>query len=235
MGIRLNKYLSACGVAARRKSDELIKLGKVKVNNKLIIKPQTIIDESVDIVKFENKILKFQDFVYYKMNKPRFCITSMSDTESKKTILSYLPKSEIKIFPIGRLDYDAEGLLLFTNDGDFAHKIAHPSFKITKTYICHIDGNIALNLLKKMKKGINLDDGFIRPIDIEIIDNKKSETLIKIVISEGRNHIVKNFFKFFNKKVKKLKRVAIGKINLGTLESGKIIKLDYNEIKEYKT
>ena len=235
MGIRLNKYLSACGVAARRKSDELIKLGKVKVNNKLIIKPQTIIDESVDIVKFENKILKFQDFVYYKMNKPRFCITSMSDTESKKTILSYLPKLEIKIFPIGRLDYDAEGLLLFTNDGDFAHKIAHPSFKITKSYICHIDGNIALNLLKKMKKGISLDDRFIRPIDIEIIDNKKSETLIKIVISEGRNHIVKNFFKFFNKKVKKLKRVAIGKINLGTLESGKIIKLDYNEIKEYKT
>ena len=194
MRTRLNKFLSLCGVAARRKSDTIIQNGEVLVNDVLEIKPQTLINPDKDIVKFNGEILTPQIFEYYIMNKPRFCLTSMSKTEKKKTILDYLPNTSIKIFPIGRLDFDTEGLLLLTNDGDFAHKISHPSFMITKTYICHLRGKVSQALIKKMRLGANLSDGFLKPNKITLVKNCIEESIIKITIHEGRNHIVKNFF-----------------------------------------
>ena len=234
MRTRLNKFLSLCGVAARRKSDILIQNGEVSVNGVLEIKPQTLINPDKDIVRFNGQILAPQIFEYYIMNKPRFCLTSMSRTEKKKTILDYLPNTDIKIFPIGRLDFDTEGLLLFTNDGEFAHKISHPSFMITKTYICHLNGKVSQALIKKMRSGATLSDGFLKPNEITLVKNNIEESIIKITIHEGRNHIVKNFFKYFTKKVNKLKRISIGSINLGELETGKTSKLDYNEVIKLK-
>ena len=234
MRTRLNKFLSLCGVAARRKSDAIIQNGEVLVNDVLEIKPQTLINPDKDIVKFNGEILTPQIFEYYIMNKPRFCLTSMSKTEKKKTILDYLPNTSIKIFPIGRLDFDTEGLLLLTNDGDFAHKISHPSFMITKTYICHLRGKVSQALIKKMRLGANLSDGFLKPNKITLVKNCIEESIIKITIHEGRNHIVKNFFKYYAKKVNKLKRISIGCINLGELETGKTSKLDYNEVMNLK-
>ena len=230
MKTRLNKFLSLCGVAARRKSDILIQNGEVSVNGVLEIKPQTLINPDMDVVKFNGQILLPQIFEYYIMNKPRFCLTSMSKTETKKTILEYLPDTDVKIFPIGRLDFDTEGLLLFTNDGEFAHKISHPSFMITKTYICHLDGKVSQALIKKMRLGATLSDGFLKPNEIILVKNNIQESIIKITIHEGRNHIVKNFFKYYAMKVKKLKRISIGCINLGELKTGKTSKLDYNEV-----
>ena len=234
MKTRLNKFLSLCGVAARRKSDILIQNGEVSVNGTLEIKPQTLINPDMDVVKFNGQILLPQIFEYYIMNKPRFCLTSMSKTETKKTILEYLPDTDVKIFPIGRLDFDTEGLLLFTNDGEFAHKISHPSFMITKTYICHLDGKVSQALIKKMRLGATLSDGFLKPNEIILVKNNIQESIIKITIHEGRNHIVKNFFKYYAMKVKKLKRISIGCINLGELETGKTSKLDYNEVIKLK-
>lgn len=234
MRTRLNKFLSLCGVAARRKSDILIQNGEVSVNGVLEIKPQTLINPDKDIVSCNGQILVPQIFEYYIMNKPRFCLTSMSRTEKKKTILDYLPNTDIKIFPIGRLDFDTEGLLLFTNDGEFAHKISHPSFMITKTYICHLNGKVSQALIKKMRLGATLSDGFLKPNEITLVKNNIEESIIKITIHEGRNHIVKNFFKYFTKKVNKLKRISIGSINLGELETGKTSKLDYNEVIKLK-
>lgn len=234
MRTRLNKFLSLCGVAARRKSDILIQNGEVSVNGVLEIKPQTLINPDKDIVSCNGQILVPQIFEYYIMNKPRFCLTSMSKTEKKKTILDYLPNTDIKIFPIGRLDFDTEGLLLFTNDGEFAHKISHPSFMITKTYICHLNGKVSQALIKKMRSGATLSDGFLKPNEIILVKNNIEESIIKITIHEGRNHIVKNFFKYFTKKVNKLKRISIGSINLGELETGKTSKLDYNEVIKLK-
>ena len=234
MRTRLNKFLSLCGVAARRKSDILIQNGEVSVNGVLEIKPQTLINPDKDIVMCNGQILAPQIFEYYIMNKPRFCLTSMSKTEKKKTILDYLPNTDIKIFPIGRLDFDTEGLLLFTNDGEFAHKISHPSFMVTKTYICHLNGKVSQALIKKMRLGATLSDGFLKPNEIILVKNNIEESIIKITIHEGRNHIVKNFFKYFTKKVNKLKRISIGSINLGELETGKTSKLDYNEVIKLK-
>ena len=234
MRTRLNKILSLCGVAARRKSDTIIQNGEVLVNDVLEIKPQTLINPDKDIVKFNGEILTPQIFEYYIMIKPRFCLTSMSKAEKKKTILDYLPNTSIKIFPIGSLDFDTEGLLLLTNDGDFAHKISHPSFMITKTYICHLRGKVSQALIKKMRLGANLSDGFLKPNKITLVKNCIEESIIKITIHEGRNHIVKNFFKYYAKKVNKLKRISIGCINLGELETGKTSKLDYNEVMNLK-
>ena len=234
MKTRLNKFLSLCGVAARRKSDILIQNGEVSVNGTLEIKPQTLINPDMDEVKYNGQILLPQIFEYYIMNKPRFCLTSMSKTETKKTILEYLPDTDVKIFPIGRLDFDTEGLLLFTNDGEFAHKISHPSFMITKTYICHLDGKVSQALIKKMRLGATLSDGFLKPNEIILVKNNIQESIIKITIHEGRNHIVKNFFKYYAMKVKKLKRISIGCINLGELKTGKTSKLDYNEVMNLK-
>jgi len=168
------------------------------------------------------------------MNKPRLCLTTMASDERKRTVQEFLPKDDVKLFPVGRLDYDTEGLLIFTNDGDFAHKISHPSFEIKKTYLTHLDGDISDGLLIKMSKGAKLSDGFLLPENLEVLSRNNKETLVKITIHEGRNHIVKNFFKYFNKKVKKLKRIAVGSIKLGELEPGKIVELDYNELKSLK-
>ena len=169
MKIRLNKFLSLCGIAARRKSEEYIQSGRVKINDQTELKPQTIINTEIDTVYFDSIPIKPQKFKYYKMNKPRLCLTTMASDERKRTVQEFLPKDDVKLFPVGRLDYDTEGLLIFTNDGDFAHKISHPSFEIKKTYLTHLDGDISDGLLIKMSKGAKLSDGFLLPENLEVL------------------------------------------------------------------
>jgi len=235
MKLRLNRYLSLCGLASRRKAEILIESGEIIVNGVVEKRLQRIIDSSKDEVFYKNNKLIVQDFEYYKMNKPRFFLTTMAIEEKRKTVLDLLPKVKTKLFPIGRLDYDTEGLLLFTNDGQMAHRISHPSFLIQKTYLAHLKGNISKTFFEKMKKGANLSDGFLLPEKLDLLSSNAVESLIKMEIHEGRNHIVKNFFKYFGRDVAKLKRISVGPIKLGELESGKIIKLDYNELEELKS
>tara|TARA_Y100000814_G_scaffold141863_1_gene102893 strand:+ start:4828 stop:5547 length:720 start_codon:yes stop_codon:yes gene_type:complete len=235
MKLRLNRYLSLCGLASRRKAEILIESGEIIVNGVVEKRLQRIIDSSKDEVFYKNNKLIVQDFEYYKMNKPRFFLTTMAIEEKRKTVLDLLPKVKTKLFPIGRLDYDTEGLLLFTNDGQMAHRISHPSFLIQKTYLAHLKGNISKTFFEKMKKGANLSDGFLLPEKLDLLSSNTDESLIKMEIHEGRNHIVKNFFKYFGRDVAKLKRISVGPIKLGELESGKIIKLDYNELEELKS
>ena len=235
MKLRLNRYLSLCGLASRRKAEILIESGEVIVNGEVEKRLQRIIDSSKDEVFYKKNKLIVQDFEYYKMNKPRFFLTTMAIGEKRKTVLDLLPKVKTKLFPIGRLDYDTEGLLLFTNDGQMAHRISHPSFLIQKTYLVHLKGNISKTFFEKMKKGANLSDGFLLPEKLDLLSSNAEESLIKMEIHEGRNHIVKNFFKYFGRDVAKLKRISVGPIKLGELESGKIIKLDYNELEELKS
>ena len=235
MKLRLNRYLSLCGLASRRKAEILIESGEIIVNGEVEKRLQRIIDSTKDEVFYKKNKLIVQDFEYYKMNKPRFFLTTMAIEEKRKTVLDLLPKVKTKLFPIGRLDYDTEGLLLFTNDGQMAHRISHPSFLIQKTYLVHLKGNISKTFFEKMKKGANLSDGFLLPEKLDLLSSNADESLIKMEIHEGRNHIVKNFFKYFGRDVAKLKRISVGPIKLGELDSGKIIKLDYNELEELKS
>ncbi len=230
MKIRLNRYLSVCGLASRRKSENLIVSSQITINGKVSTELQTIIDTELDVVLFNGVRITPQKYEYYKMNKPRFCLTSMSKQETRKTVAALLPQLPVKLFPIGRLDYDTEGLLLFTNDGTMAHKIAHPSFLVRKAYLTYVEGAISRALISKMKKGAKLRDGFLLSENIDVLSSSKNDSLVKIEIHEGRNHIVKNFFKFFKKRVIKLKRIAVGPIHLGELNPGQITKLDYNEV-----
>ena len=234
MKFRLNRYLSLCGVASRRKAELLIESGEIIVNGKVELRLQKVIDTEIDKVFFKDEEIFPQNFEYYKMNKPRFCLTTMAKDEKRKTVQDLLPKSTIKLFPIGRLDYDTEGLLLFTNDGETAHRISHPSFLIQKTYLAYLNGKVSDTFFQKMRKGANLKDGFLMPEKLDLLNSTSDETLVKIEIHEGRNRIVKNFFKYFGKEVKKLKRISVGPIKLGELDSGKIIKLDYNELEDLK-
>tara|TARA_B100001996_G_scaffold370568_1_gene345027 strand:- start:8 stop:721 length:714 start_codon:yes stop_codon:yes gene_type:complete len=234
MKVRLNRYLSLCGLSSRRKAELLIENGEIFVNGQVEVKLQKVIDTEVDEVLYQNKEVKPQDFEYYKMNKPRFYLTTMSDDEKRKTVKDLLAGFEVKLFPVGRLDYDTEGLLLFTNDGEIAHKISHPSFLVQKTYLVHLKSKVSKALHSKMKKGANLRDGFLLPEKVELINSDEDESLLKIEIHEGRNHIIKNFFKFFGKEVSKLKRIRVGPIKLGELEPGQIVKLDYTELEELK-
>ena len=230
MRIRLNRYLSVSGIASRRKSEDLIKTSKVKINGKVHNSLATTVDTSIDTIECEGKIVKPQKYEYYKMNKPRFYLTTMSKNEDKKTVVELLPKSKTKLFPIGRLDYDTEGLLLFTNDGILAHHIAHPSFNVKKKYLAYIEGEVAGSVISKMKKGAKMKEGLLVPEQISLKKAGKNDTLMEIEIHEGKNHIVKHFIKFFGKQVKTLKRISVGPIKLGKLASGKIEKLDYNEL-----
>ena len=234
MKIRLNRYLSLCGLSSRRKAELLIENGEIFVNGQVEVKLQKVIDTGVDEVLYQNRKIKPQEFEYYKMNKPRFCLTTMSDNEKRKTVKDLLAGFEVKLFPVGRLDYDTEGLLLFTNDGKIAHKISHPSFLVQKTYLVHLKSKVSKALYSTMKKGANLRDGFLMPEKIELINSNEDESLLKIEIHEGRNHIIKNFFKFFGIEVSKLKRISVGPIKLGELEPGQIVKLDYNELEDLK-
>ena len=234
MKLRLNRYLSLCGLASRRKAELLIESGDILVNGEVEKRLQKVIDTNQDKVFYQKKELVPQNYEYYKMNKPRFFLTTMANDEERKTVQGLLPNIDVKLFPIGRLDYDTEGLLLFTNDGQMAHRISHPSFLIQKTYLVHLVGSISKSFFKKMMKGAGLKDGFLLPEKLELLDSKNKESLVKIEIHEGRNHIVKNFFKFFGKEVSKLKRISVGPIKLGELDSGKIVKLDYNELDALK-
>ena len=234
MKLRLNRYLSLCGLASRRKAELLIESGDILVNGEVEKRLQKVIDTNQDKVFYQKKELVPQNYEYYKMNKPRFFLTTMANDEERKTVQGLLPNIDVKLFPIGRLDYDTEGLLLFTNDGQMAHRISHPSFLIQKTYLVHLVGSISKSFFKKMMKGAGLKDGFLLPEKLELLDSKNKESLVKIEIHEGRNHIVKNFFKYFGKEVSKLKRISVGPIKLGELDSGKIVKLDYNELEALK-
>jgi len=223
---RVQKLLSNYGYCSRRKAEVLIQEGRVKVNNKLI----TIGDKAseTDKIYVDNKLVNKQKSIYIMFNKPIRCVTALTDPEFK-TIMDYIDIKE-RIFPIGRLDYLTEGLLLLTNDGDFANKIAHPSNEITKTYLAGID-NITDEQVSQIEKGVLLEDGKTSPAEVR----KIKSNLVEITIHEGKNRIIRRILKKLDIKVSFLKRVRIGKLKLGKLEPGTyqhLKKSDMDEIFE---
>ena len=229
--MRLNKYLAECGVCSRRKADELIASGKVSVNKKVVNELGATVDETKDVVFVEGrKVLPVTHYEYVMFNKPKGCITSTSDEKGRKTVYDYFD-DEFKakrLVPVGRLDYDSEGLLLFTNDGALVHKLTHPSSEIPKTYIVKIEGEIVESDLAILRKGVVVDGVRFGKSKVKVLgdekimtnDGERTLTRIEVIITEGKNREVRRMFEAVEKNVVFLKRVAIGDLRLGGVSRG---------------
>ena len=229
---RLQKYLSECGVASRRKSEELISNGKVKVNGKIVKELGYKVNEKDDVY-VDDVLIQKQEKLYYLLYKPEKIICSVKDEKGRMTVIDLINIKE-KIFPVGRLDYDTSGLLLLTNDGELSNKLMHPSSDVEKVYYVKIDGILTLEETKKIEKGVILEGKKTKKAKIKIkqIDKKNNKSYVEITISEGRNHEVKNIFDLFNHKVLKLKRIKYAFLDLKNMKIGEYRKLTIKEIKQ---
>ena len=229
---RLQKYLSECGVASRRKCEEIILSKKVKVNGKIIDELGHKVSDS-DYITVNDIEVKKKEKEYYILYKPEKVICSVKDEKNRTTVIDYINTNE-KIFPIGRLDYDTSGLLLLTNDGELANMLTHPSHKVEKKYLAKIDGIINLKDIYMLENGIVLDGIKTKKAKAKIqkIDKKNKKSFVELTITEGRNHQVKNMFGALGYKVLKLKRTNYDFLTLKNLSIGQSRKLTIKEIKK---
>lgn len=231
---RLQKYLAECGVASRRKCEELILQGKVKVNNQIVTELGVKVNLEKDIVKFEDKEIKpTSKMVYILLNKPIGYVTTADDQFGRDTVLD-LVKVKERIVPVGRLDMYTSGALILTNDGDFVYKVTHPKHEIEKTYTVTVKGIIKNEEVEQLRKGVKIDDYITKPAKVKILktDTEKNISRLEIVIHEGKNRQVRKMCESVGRKVLALHRSKIGKIGVKDIELGKWRYLKDGEIQE---
>ncbi len=218
--MRLQKYMAHCGVASRRHSEELIRSGKVKVNGKVITEMGFLVSDKDKIEVNGIPIKKEDNKIYIMLNKPTSYVTTVMDPEGRRTVLDLIEGVKERIYPVGRLDYDTSGLLILTNDGEFAYKSTHPGQEIKKTYLAEVNGRPAEDNLNLIRAGVEIDGKFTSPAQVEIIKEKENSTILQVIIHEGRNRQVKRMFEAIGHEVLKLKRTAVGNLSLGNLRIG---------------
>ncbi len=232
--MRINKYLAQAGVASRRNCDELIKDGLVTVNGKVCAIGQEV-DELHDSVSVNGKKINVvKKYSYYMMNKPKGYVCTVKDDKDRKTVMDLLPKNAGRVFPVGRLDYDSEGLLLFTNDGDLCNRLMHPSSEIPKTYLVKIEGSLDEAVIEKLKRGVEIDGVKTKRCNIRIVDETRDFTKYHVTVTEGRNREIRKMFLSVGKEVKFLKRIKIGDLSLTGLDRGAVRKLSQDEVEYLK-
>ncbi len=227
---RLQKVIAASGISSRRKAEELILNGKVKVNGEVIRELGTKVSEK-DRIEVNNKPIEKEVKEYYLLNKPRGVVTTTSDDKQRKTVIDLI-QTTARIYPVGRLDYDTTGALILTNDGEFANIIMHPASEIGKTYVAKLKGIIKGEQINKLKDGIELDGVIVKASRVKLkkVDSKTSSCMVEITIHEGKNHQVKRMFESVGFLVDKLKRERIGIFDLKNLQSGEYRKLTPKEV-----
>jgi len=231
---RLQKVIANAGVCSRRKAEELITSGKVKVNGEVVTVLGTTVSEK-DKIHVNGKLLKSEGKAYYVLNKARNTISSVSDEKGRKTVLDGLEISK-RVYPVGRLDFDTTGVLLLTNDGELANALLHPSNNINKVYIATIEGHISEEDRLKLENGVIIDGKKTSPCEATVtkVNKEKNKTIVKLTIHEGRNHQVKKMFEAINKKVVKLHRDEFAGISSKGLYEGQHRKLTFEEVKSLK-
>lgn len=234
--MRLQKYMALSGVASRRKSEEMIKNGEVKVNNITITELGTIVDPNKDKVTVNDKAIRLENKkVYIMLNKPVGYVSTLKDEKNRKIVTDLIEGVQERIYPIGRLDADTTGLLLLSNDGQLAYKLTHPSQKVPKKYIAIVEGTPNKSELEKLRNGIYIDGKRTAPANVKISKNFTEDSILEIEIHEGRNRQVKKMCKAINHPVKKLKRISIGEIELGGLRLGNWRYLNEEELNYLKS
>ena len=231
--IRLQKYLSECGVASRRKSEDLIVEGKVQVNGKAVTELGTKIDPKKDRVKVGGKLILGGKKGVVILNKPRGVVTTKSDPEGRETVIDLLPKKFQSYFPVGRLDYDSSGLVVLTNDGELANRLSHPRYGILRSYHVRVEGKIEPKILEQIERGVKLPDGPVSG-EAKIRKGDKKSTWLQITLTVGRNRIIRRLMDHLGHPVIKLKRVSHGPVKLGRLRVGEyeaLTNADYQGLK----
>ena len=220
--MRINKYIAECGVASRRNADTLIKEGRVKLNGKLVQAPGVEVDETNDTVTVDgNKISLPSQFTYILFNKPKGCVCTSSDDKGRKTIFDFVDLPNKRLFSIGRLDYDSEGMLILTNDGELSYRLTHPSNEIPKTYTVKIEGKISESDVAKLRGKVELPGGGVsHHAKVKVVESDDNSTKLSVTIFEGKNRQIRRMFESVDKTVIFLKRVAIGDFRLGGLSRG---------------
>lgn len=232
--MRINKYLADCGLGSRRKCEQLITDGRVKLNGRVLKNLATEIDPDRDSVAVDGKPVSITGRrVYLMLNKPKGYVCTTADEKGRKTVLELLKGKYdgYRLFPIGRLDYDTEGLLLITNDGDTANRIMHPRNEVPKTYIAKIEGEISESDLDVLRGGVILDGVKTKKCKIKLLDFSENVSRLEVVITEGRNRQVRRMFESINRQVIFLKRTAVGELKLGGLYRGEFRELNEKEMR----
>lgn len=233
--MRLQKYMALCGVASRRKAEELILEGVVKVNNKVVQELGLTVDPDKDIIKVNDKrIVAEGRKVYIMLNKPVGFVTTLKDEKDRRIVTDLIEGVKERIYPVGRLDADTTGLLILTNDGDLAYKLTHPSNEVMKRYIAIVEGVPNKWELEKFRSGLIIDGKPTAEAFIKIAKRYEDESVLDIAIHEGRNRQVKKMCESINHPVKKLKRIAIGNLELGGLNLGNWRYLEESEVEYLK-
>lgn len=228
--MRINKFLADKGIASRRHADAMIASGRVTVNGA----PATLgmdVDESAELcIDGKPVVLEEKKEVYYILNKPKGVICTASDDRGRKTVLDLLPPTAGRVFPIGRLDYETEGLLLLTNDGELAYRLTHPTNEIPKTYMARIEGTMTEKDLNRIRSGIELDGVMTKKCKAHIVETNKAYTKVHITITEGKNRQVRRMFEAIGRNVEFLKRISVGSLKLTGLDRGESRPLTEREI-----
>lgn len=228
--MRINKFLADMGVASRRHADKMIESCRVTVNGEIATLGMHV--EEKDVVCLDGVVIekKEQKLEYYMMNKPKGYVCTAKDDRGRKTVMELLPEGVGRVFPVGRLDYATEGLLLFTNDGDLAQKLTHPAHEVPKTYMARIEGTMTEKDLNPIRSGVELDGVLTKKCKAHIVETHKEYTKVHITITEGKNRQVRRMFEAIGKNVAFLKRVSIGSLKLTGLDRGEVRELTESEI-----
>ena len=234
VGVRLQKVLAQAGIASRRACEVLISEGRVEVNSEVVLEQCRRVDPERDVIRVDGaRIPPPRRHRYLALNKPRGVVATMDDPEGRRTIADLLDTRQLRnerLFHVGRLDTDSEGLLIMTNDGDLAQRLAHPSFEVPKSYIAEVAGVVSEQTLKRLRRGITLEDGPVKPTSVKIVSSVGDKTLLKITLQEGRNRIVRRTMEAVGHPVRRLSRIGIGPVRLGNLKVGEYRELTREEL-----
>lgn len=221
MDIRLQKLIAGTGLASRRKAETLIVAGRVTVNGKVVTELGTKVDPRRDHVKVDGKHLSAaQPFVYLVLNKPKNVMSTLDDPGGRSTVKDFLRGVSVRVFPVGRLDFDSEGLMLLTNHGELAQAVLHPRYHVPKTYLIKVKGVLADEAIRRLEQGIRLEDGMTSPASVKKVRKAEANSWVEITIHEGRKHQVKRMLEAVGHPVIKLVRVRMGPLSLGDLAPG---------------
>ncbi len=229
--LRLQKAIAQAGLASRRAAGGLIRQGRVQVNDQLVTTPGHCIDPRKDVVKVDGKPIGVKEKkVCILLYKPRLCITSARDPQGRKTVFHYVQRRDVRLFPVGRLDYDAEGLLLLTNDGELANRLQHPRYGVSKTYEVKVEGHPSPQALMQLQKGVALEEGTTAPVNVTVLRELPGAVWLRMVLHQGWNRQIKRMGEAVGHPVLRIKRVKYGPLTLGRLSPGEHRELSDREV-----